>query len=100
MVSLIEASPFDAGTAYAAVDAHKLDNFKPYIFKTSRLRQNVDKNHDWLARQLLRSRRARRSQAQRLLYAGTETGIWVSFDDGAHWQTLQLEFAHHAQSTI
>ena len=35
MVSLIEASPFDAGTAYVAVDAHKLDNFKPYIFKTN-----------------------------------------------------------------
>src|SRR5215471_15451652 len=35
MISLIEASPFEAGTAYVVVDAHKLDNFKPYIFKTS-----------------------------------------------------------------
>jgi hypothetical protein len=34
MISLIEASPFDAGTAYVSVDAHKLDNFKPYVFKT------------------------------------------------------------------
>jgi photosystem II stability/assembly factor-like uncharacterized protein len=35
MISLIEPSPFDAATAYIAVDGHKLDNFKPYIFKTS-----------------------------------------------------------------
>ena len=45
MISLIEPSPFDAATAYIAVDAHKLDNFKTLHFQNQRLRQNVDKNH-------------------------------------------------------
>ena len=90
MVSLIEPSPFDAGTAYAAVDAHKLDNFKPYIFKTA----DFGKTWTSLTTGLPDGSyvHAVREDPKRkgMLYAGTETGIWVSFDDGAHWQTLQL----------
>jgi photosystem II stability/assembly factor-like uncharacterized protein len=89
-VSQIEASPFEAGTAYAAVDAHKLDNFRPYIFKTSDFGKSwtsmvtglPDGSHVHAVRE--------DPKRKGLLYAGTETGIWVSFDDGAHWQTLQL----------
>jgi len=90
MISLIEPSPFEAGTAYAAIDAHKLDNFKPYIFKTT------DFGKTWLPIttglpdgsyvHAVREDTKRKG----LLYAGTETGAWVSFDDGAHWQALQL----------
>jgi photosystem II stability/assembly factor-like uncharacterized protein len=90
MISLIEASPFDAGTAYAAVDAHKLDNFKPYIFKTT----DFGKTWTQITAGLPEGSyvHAVRADPRRkgLLYAGTETGIWVSFDDGSHWQTLQL----------
>ena len=90
LVSLIEASPFDAGTAYAAVDVHKLDNFHPYIFKTS----DFGKTWTKLASGLLDNSyvHAVREDPRRkgLLYAGTETGVWVSFDDGLHWQALQL----------
>jgi hypothetical protein len=90
MVSLIEASPFDAGTAYVAVDAHKLDNFKPYIFKTSDFGKTWTKIISGLPDNsyvhAVREDPARKG----LLYAGTETGTWVSFDDGLHWQTLQL----------
>jgi photosystem II stability/assembly factor-like uncharacterized protein len=90
MVSLIEASPFDAGTAYAAVDAHKLDNFKPYIYKTA----DFGKSWTLLINGLPETSyvHAVREDPKRkgMLYAGTETGIFVSFDDGAHWQTLQL----------
>ena len=90
LVSLIEASPFDVGTAYVAVDAHKLDNFHPYIFKTS----DFGKTWTKLAAGLPDNSyvHAVREDPKRkgLLYAGTETGVWVSFDDGAHWQTLQL----------
>jgi photosystem II stability/assembly factor-like uncharacterized protein len=90
MVSLIEPSPFDAGTAYAAVDAHKLDNFKPYIFKTT----DFGKTWTMLSNGLPDGSyvHAVREDPNKkgMLYAGTETGIWVSFDDGAHWQTLQL----------
>ena len=42
MVSIIEASPHDAGTAYAAIDRHKLDDFNPFIYKTHDYRQDVD----------------------------------------------------------
>jgi photosystem II stability/assembly factor-like uncharacterized protein len=90
MISLIEPSPFEAGTAYAAVDAHKLDDFKPYIFKTS----DFGKTWSPIIGGLLDSSyvHAVREDPKRkgLLYAGTEIGAWVSFDDGAHWQALQL----------
>jgi len=90
LVSLIEASPHDAGTAYAAVDAHKLDNFKPYIYKTT------DFGKSWTSISTgipdgayvhaIREDPARKG----LLFAGTELGVYVSFDDGVHWQSLQL----------
>jgi photosystem II stability/assembly factor-like uncharacterized protein len=90
MVSLIEASWRDPGTAYAAVDARKLDNSKPYIFKTT------DFGKTWTSIttgipdgayvHAVREDPARKG----LLFAGTELGIYVSFDDGAHWQSLQL----------
>lgn len=90
MISLIDASPFDAGTAYAAVDAHKLDNFKPYIFKTSDFGKSWTKIITGLPENeyvhAVREDPGRRG----LLYAGTETGVYVSFDDGGHWQPLQL----------
>jgi len=90
LVSLIEASPFDAGTAYAAVDAHKLDNFKPYIFKTEDFgktwTQITTGIPDGAYIHAVREDPVRKG----LLFAGTETGIYVSFDAGAHWQSLQL----------
>jgi hypothetical protein len=89
-VSLIEASPFDAGTAYAAVDAHKLDNFHPYIFKTSDFGKTWTKIIGGLPENVY-VHAVREDPAKKgLLYAGTETGVWVSFDDGSNWQSLQL----------
>ncbi len=89
-ISLIEASPFDTGTAYAAVDAHKLDNFHPYIFKTSDFGKTWTKIIGSLPDNSY-VHAVREDPAKKgLLYAGTETGVWVSFDDGAHWQPLQL----------
>jgi hypothetical protein len=89
-VSMIEPSPFDAATAYVAVDRHKLDDIRPYIFRTA------DGGKSWVRLDAglpdgafvhaVREDPARRG----LLYAATETGAFVSFDDGAHWQSLQL----------
>jgi photosystem II stability/assembly factor-like uncharacterized protein len=90
MVSFIEASPFDATTAYVAVDAHKLDNFKPLIFKTSDFGKTWTKLITGLPDNSYVHAVREDPKRKGLLYAGTETGIWVSFDDGAHWQTLQL----------
>src|SRR5205085_9980025 len=90
MISLIEASPFDAGTAYAAVDGHKLDNFKPYIFKTADFGKTWTKIIGGLPDNSYVHAVRQDPKRKGLLYAGTETGIWVSFNDGANWQPLQL----------
>src|SRR5215470_13647673 len=90
MISLIEPSPFDAATAYVAVDAHKLDNFKPYIFKTSDFGKTWEKITAGLPDGSYVHAVREDPKRQGLLYAGTETGIWVSFNDGSNWQPLQL----------
>lgn len=89
LISIIDASPYDAGMAYVTVDFHKLDNFDPYILKTSdfgatwtRLDSNLPKGS---YAHVVREDPVRKG----LLYAGTETGLWISFDDGAHWQSFQ-----------
>ncbi|MGA8310611.1 MAG: YCF48-related protein, partial [Terriglobales bacterium] len=89
-ISLIEASPFDAGTAYVAVDRHQNDDMHPYIYKTgdygktwSRITKGIPDNTFVRA---VREDPKRRG----LLYAGTETGMYVSFNDGADWRSLQL----------
>jgi photosystem II stability/assembly factor-like uncharacterized protein len=89
-VDLIEASPFDAKTAYAAVDGHKHDDFKPYIFKTTDLGKTwtpiVSGIPDGAFVHAVREDPKKRE----ILYAGTELGVFVSFDAGTHWQPLQL----------
>jgi hypothetical protein len=89
-ISLIEASHFDPGEAYAAVDRHRLDDRQPYLYRTR------DYGVSWQlitegipAPSFLRTVR-QDSQNRSLLFAGTELGIYVSFDDGDHWQSLQL----------
>ena len=89
-VSLIDASPFATGTAYAAVDAHKSDDMRPYIYRTR------DYGRSWTP--ITRGIEApayvhavREDPRQKgLLFAGTETGAYVSFDDGGRWYPLQL----------
>jgi len=88
-VGIIEPSHFDAETAYAAIDRHRLDDLAAYVYRTR------DGGATWtsIARgipsgsyvNVVREDPARRG----LLYAGTETGVFVSFDDGDHWQPLQ-----------
>ena len=74
LVSLIEASPHDAGTAYAAVDTHKLDDFKPYIFKTTDFGKIVDEDHERHSGWRLHARRARRSSAEESVVRGDGDG--------------------------
>ncbi|MEN3038687.1 MAG: glycosyl hydrolase [Candidatus Kryptonium sp.] len=90
LISIIEPSPFDAGTAYIAVTRYKLGDFKPYIFKTTDYgktwKKIVNGIPDTHFTRVVRADPNRKG----LLYAGTEYGIYVSFDDGENWQTLQL----------
>ncbi|MEO5675810.1 MAG: hypothetical protein ABIQ74_14300, partial [Chitinophagales bacterium] len=90
MISIIEPSHFDAATCYIAATRYKSDDQKPYLFRTS------DYGKTW--KQITKgipenayTRCIREDPNKKgLLYAGTETGIYVSFDDGARWQSLQL----------
>jgi photosystem II stability/assembly factor-like uncharacterized protein len=89
-VSIIDASPHDVNTAYVAVDRHRLDDFKPYIFKTNDLGKTWSSIVNGIPEgAYVRAVRVD-PKKKGLLYAGTETGVFVSFDDGAHWQPLQL----------
>jgi hypothetical protein len=89
-VTHIEASHFDAGTAYAAVDRHRLDDLRAYLYRT----RNFGKNWELVSNGIpegyffncVREDPVRKG----LLYACTEKGVFVSFDDGDHWQPLQI----------
>jgi photosystem II stability/assembly factor-like uncharacterized protein len=90
MVSIVEASHHDAGTAYIAVDRHKLDDFRPLIYRTR------DYGKTWILAangipegSYVRSVRED-PRRKGLLFAGTETGVFFSIDDGSHWQPLKM----------
>jgi photosystem II stability/assembly factor-like uncharacterized protein len=87
-VGIIDTSHFDSETAYAAVDRHRLDDFRPYIYRT----HDGGKHWQWIAGGIPIFVNAVREDPIRkgLLYAGTEKGVYVSFDDGDHWQSLQM----------
>ena len=91
LISQIDASPHDPATAFLAVDRHELDDYKAYAWVTHdygktwrRIAPNGIPDGSFV--------RAVREDPVRkgLLYAGTETGVFVSFDDGARWQPLKL----------
>ncbi len=88
-VTIIDASPSDAATAYAAVDRHRLDDFEPHLYRTH------DDGRTWAdigaglpAGSYVITVRQDPIEAG-LLFAGTRTGVQVSFDDGDHWRSLQ-----------
>jgi photosystem II stability/assembly factor-like uncharacterized protein len=87
-IGIIEVSHFDSETAYAAVDRHRLDDFRPYIYRT----RDGGKSWQLIADGLPIFVNVVREDPVRkgLLYAGTERGVSVSFDDGDHWQSLQM----------
>ena len=89
-VDLIDASPHDGSTAYVAVDRHKLDDFKPYIFKTTDLGKTWSAIVNGIPEGAYVHAVREDPKKRGLLYAGTELGMFVSFDGGTHWQPLQL----------
>jgi photosystem II stability/assembly factor-like uncharacterized protein len=89
-VSMIEASPFDAGTAYVVVDAHRLDDMRPYLFRTTDYGKTWTRLDARLPQDVY-LHAVREDPAQRgTLYLGTERGVMLSSDAGATWQPLQL----------
>ena len=90
LISMIEPSTFDSATAYIAVDRHELDDFKPYIYKTENYGRSWKKITNGLPDSTFIRVVRQDPKREGLLYAGAETGVFVSFDDGANWQSLQL----------
>ncbi|MGE5235815.1 MAG: WD40/YVTN/BNR-like repeat-containing protein [Acidobacteriota bacterium] len=89
-INAIEASPVDPATAYIAATMYKVDDDRPYIYKTHDYGKSWTKIVEGLPGSAF-TRVVREDPARRgLLYAGTERGIYVSFDDGARWRSLQL----------
>ncbi|MCU1267600.1 MAG: hypothetical protein JWM21_3918 [Acidobacteria bacterium] len=92
-ISIIDASHFDAGTAYAAVNTLRLDDLSPHIYRTR------DSGATWteIINGLPGNENVNvvREDPKRkgLLFAGTERAVHVSFDDGEHWQSLRLDMA-------
>jgi photosystem II stability/assembly factor-like uncharacterized protein len=89
-ISLIEAGHFDANTAYAAVNTLRIDDLRPHIFATH------DGGKTWTeivngipTGQIVNAVRED-PERKGLLFAGTEKGVYVSFNDGANWESLRL----------
>ena len=90
MVNSIEAHPFEKGGLYVAATSYKTDDFTPYLYKTTDYGQTWEKITNGIqADHFTRVIRADKERAG-LLFAGTESGMYVSFNDGELWQPLQL----------
>ncbi len=90
MINCIDPSPFQKGAAYVAGTSYKFGDYTPYLYKTkdygktwSLITKGIPKNYYTRA---IRSDKVREG----LLYAGTEWGMFVSFDDGKSWKSFQL----------
>ncbi len=90
MISMIDTSTFAPGRAYIAVDRHRLDDFAPYIYKTEDFGKSWVKITNGIPDGAFVRVVREDPERKGLLYAGTETGVYVSFDDGQNWQSLQL----------
>lgn len=96
-VNSIELSEHNPGTAYIAVYKYRQADFRPYVFKTEDYGQNWEKltngkngiPEDHFVRVVRED-----PNREGLLYAGTEFGMYISFDDGKHWQSFQLNLPH------
>jgi photosystem II stability/assembly factor-like uncharacterized protein len=93
-VSIIEASHFDPGTAYAAINSFRLDDLRAHIYRTRDFGKSWTEITNGIpaggASNVVREDPGRKG----LLFAGTEGSVYVSFDDGGNWQPLQLNLPH------
>jgi photosystem II stability/assembly factor-like uncharacterized protein len=89
-INSIDASAFDAGTAYVAATMYKFDDYKPYLFKTNDYGKTWKKITTGIPDNAFTRVVREDPNKKGLLYAGTETGMYVSFNDGESWQSLQL----------
>ena len=90
MINSVEPSAFEEGTAYVAGTRYKLGDFAPYLYKTTDYGKSWKKITNGIPAEHF-TRVVREDPKQKgLLYAGTETGMYISFDDGKNWKSFQL----------
>ncbi len=89
-VSTIDVSPLEDGVAYAAIDGHRIDDFQPHVLVTHDHGRTWRETNSGLPRDHFVSVVRADPVKAGLLYAGTDNGAFVSFDDGGNWQPLQL----------
>jgi len=89
-VSLMDASHYDNGTAYAAINRFRLDDLKPHIYRTYDFGKTWKEIVNGLPDRAVVNAVREDPQHKGLLFAGTELGMFVSFNDGDNWQSLQL----------
>jgi len=87
-ISLVEASPFRPGTAYVAANRYQQDDFQPYVYRTDDYGATWTKIVAGIAANDFARAIREDVKVPRLLYLGTEHGVYLSFDDGANWQSL------------
>ncbi|MCJ7465226.1 MAG: glycosyl hydrolase [Maribacter sp.] len=90
MVNSIEPSAFDEGTCYVAATRYKLGDFAPYLYKTTDYGKTWNKITNGIPAEHFTRVVREDPNRKGLLYAGTETGMYISFDDGAHWEAFQM----------
>ena len=90
MINSIEADPHDAGGAYIAATSYKSGDFRPYLFKTKNYGQTWTKIVNGIGDEHFTRVVRADPEKKGILYAGTETGAYISFDDGNSWQSFQL----------
>jgi hypothetical protein len=89
-ITMMEGSHFDFNVAYASVDRHQLQDFAPYIYRTRDAGRTWKKITAGLPANGYVHTVKEDPMRQGLLFAGTELGVHISFDDGEHWQPFQL----------
>jgi photosystem II stability/assembly factor-like uncharacterized protein len=89
-VSIVDPSPTDDGTAYVALDGQKLDDVRPYIYKTNDFGKSWKKITGGIPDGAFTHSVKQDTKRKGLLFAGTEYGVYVSFDDGANWKSMRL----------
>ncbi|MFL6227501.1 MAG: VPS10 domain-containing protein [Pyrinomonadaceae bacterium] len=88
-VVMLDASHFDVSEAYAAVDRHRLEDYEPHLYRTRDAGKTWAAITNGLPAGVYMQTVKEDPQRRGLLFAGTELGVFVSFDDGDHWQSLQ-----------
>lgn len=90
LISIIEPSHFDPATAYVAATRYKLDDYRPFLYKTNDFGKTWKKITTGIPDQDFTRVICEDPNRKGLLYAGTETGVYFSVDDGSKWQSLRL----------